>query len=569
MSEIKKINEAKEDNTNVKDIGRNEDVIGDDANSSVSENLLKPPEYLSPTMEKKTPVKRTPSKRRSFVERAQKESEELVRNMGGSLELEGGRRTRSSSRGTPTHITPPPIKKAKVSPATPKTPGRGRGRKLNVSTNSAEEEENIEKNKKKPKDDAEKNVEKEENIVDLDETEAVKVDKDIKTTVADEPIDEPIEECTIDAVDSKNSQEKNDNNHIPVNANQRKETIAAEIPMEVDESSILISEEVSVAEIKSTKSEVESTVLEKKIVVSVESDEKLEQPILESADVLVKETNPVPVSVVEKEHTPEPSGAKEKEPSPEPIVTEKESIADAIDEVVETESSPKPVAELVTKQPTPEPMDTDAEPMETDDQQTSKLEQLTNIERELESSDHTNTESITEEAEVNAVSVESMNIQGAAEESADTVSEEECTPVITEESSTAVTAESLKAVNEQKLPYVTEESTSSAAEESASKTITSVVIEDVTEVEENNGCQVVAPDTTTKTVPAEVTLAQTKAQVTVENDVSMEPAENTKSAIITEEGEEAVLINNDKSDNADCNKSAQIATQDNCKWLHQ
>ncbi|XP_053962158.1 uncharacterized protein LOC128865812 isoform X2 [Anastrepha ludens] len=90
-------------------------------------------------------VKRTPSKRMSFIERAQKESEELVKNMGGSLELDGGRRTRSSTRGTPTRATavstPPPAKKARTSPANASnTPsrGRGRGRKIDISEDSEE-----------------------------------------------------------------------------------------------------------------------------------------------------------------------------------------------------------------------------------------------------------------------------------------------------------------------------------------------------------------------------------------------------------------------------------------------
>jgi len=51
--------------------------------------------------------------------------------------LEGGRRTRSSTRGTPTRAaetaTPPPSKKARTSPATTKSGGRARGaRKLDV-----------------------------------------------------------------------------------------------------------------------------------------------------------------------------------------------------------------------------------------------------------------------------------------------------------------------------------------------------------------------------------------------------------------------------------------------------
>lgn len=91
-------------------------------------------------------VKRTPSKRMSYIERAQKESEELIKNMGGSLE-EGGRRTRSSTRGTPTRATvttPPPAKRSRASPAsgasTP-TRARGRGRKLEAAEGDSAQEE--------------------------------------------------------------------------------------------------------------------------------------------------------------------------------------------------------------------------------------------------------------------------------------------------------------------------------------------------------------------------------------------------------------------------------------------
>ncbi|XP_067615365.1 neurofilament heavy polypeptide isoform X2 [Eurosta solidaginis] len=96
----------------------------------------------------------------SFIERAQKESEELVKNMGGSLEIEGGRRTRSSARGTPTRATavstPPPAKKARTSPANAgSTPsrGRGRGRKIDISEESEEAKEvaEIETGKKSEK----------------------------------------------------------------------------------------------------------------------------------------------------------------------------------------------------------------------------------------------------------------------------------------------------------------------------------------------------------------------------------------------------------------------------------
>lgn len=74
--------------------------------------------------------KRTPSKRKSALERHKAEAEEVLKNMGASLELEGKRRTRSSLKAStsPTVATPPPAKKAKTSPTTATTPSR-RGRK--------------------------------------------------------------------------------------------------------------------------------------------------------------------------------------------------------------------------------------------------------------------------------------------------------------------------------------------------------------------------------------------------------------------------------------------------------
>ncbi|XP_011179319.2 neurofilament heavy polypeptide [Zeugodacus cucurbitae] len=118
-----------------------------DAGTSAAE-AAKPTESSPKVESKKTPAKRTPSKRMSFIERAQKESEELVKNMGGSLELDGGRRTRSSTRGTPTRAsaasTPPPAKKARTSPANASsTPSRarGRGRKIEISEDSEETKE--------------------------------------------------------------------------------------------------------------------------------------------------------------------------------------------------------------------------------------------------------------------------------------------------------------------------------------------------------------------------------------------------------------------------------------------
>lgn len=74
-----------------------------------------------------TSPKTTPSKRKlTSTERALAESEELVKSLGGSVE--GGRRTRSSTRGVPA-TPPPPAKKARIS-----TPRRGKKAKEEEET---------------------------------------------------------------------------------------------------------------------------------------------------------------------------------------------------------------------------------------------------------------------------------------------------------------------------------------------------------------------------------------------------------------------------------------------------
>lgn len=77
-------------------------------------------------VESKTPTKRTPKRK---ADAFQKESEELLKNLGVSVDMEDGRRrTRSSARGVtatpPTTPATPPAKRARGSSTTPK---RGRG----------------------------------------------------------------------------------------------------------------------------------------------------------------------------------------------------------------------------------------------------------------------------------------------------------------------------------------------------------------------------------------------------------------------------------------------------------
>lgn len=85
-------------------------------------------------LQKKTSA-RTPSKRKSKLEREREESEEIIKSMGGAVE-EGGRRTRSSARGSvaTTPVTPAP-KKPRVSR------GRAKPKKLDVDDEMNDEEE--------------------------------------------------------------------------------------------------------------------------------------------------------------------------------------------------------------------------------------------------------------------------------------------------------------------------------------------------------------------------------------------------------------------------------------------
>lgn len=84
-------------------------------------------------LQKKTPA-RTPSKRKSKLEREREESEEIIKSMGGAVE-EGGRRTRSSARGSvaTTPVTPA-AKKPRVSR------GRGKPKKIDVDDEINDEE---------------------------------------------------------------------------------------------------------------------------------------------------------------------------------------------------------------------------------------------------------------------------------------------------------------------------------------------------------------------------------------------------------------------------------------------
>ncbi|KAL5274303.1 hypothetical protein ACFFRR_000822 [Megaselia abdita] len=114
--------------------------------TSVDGNNVESEEIAEVVTTKVQTPKRTPSKRKSFVERAQAESEQLLKSMG--INIEGGtpgRRTRSGgARSSPVVHVESPAKRAKST--TPK--GKGRGKKLldKIVVEKDEEEDPIQEN---------------------------------------------------------------------------------------------------------------------------------------------------------------------------------------------------------------------------------------------------------------------------------------------------------------------------------------------------------------------------------------------------------------------------------------
>ncbi|XP_030369496.1 neurofilament medium polypeptide [Scaptodrosophila lebanonensis] len=275
--------------------------------------------------EKKTP-KRTP-KRRSFIERAQRESEELVRNMGGSLELEGGRRTRSSTRGTPTRgaetVTPPPSKKARTSPAVAKSGGRGRGaRKLDVGGEEPVAQESEQSKAEQTEEEQESKTAKADET--KDEEPAQNEDKKEETKASDESSTDQPDAVKEPAVVAEKEQQNNiDHGKANVVDSETNEPKAEEV-----------------AAIKESPKDAESSAEDAvKMDVDTEKPVQQEQTKADSAS-----------STTDKAAEPEILKAEEKKPE------EKKSAAEVVKR-----------APVSTKEPTPEPMDVDASSQSTTD----------------------------------------------------------------------------------------------------------------------------------------------------------------------------------------------------------
>lgn len=196
----------------------------------------------------KTPSKRTPSKRKTFIERAQAESEELIKSFGLSPDA-GGRRTRST-RGTPTRN---PAVQSETPAKKPRASGGGRGRP-NKKLLAAEKEEEAE--------------EKTDEVV--EEEEAEKKPEEKKTEEEAEPIaaDEP--DVAIEKIEEKSEEV------VPaVEKKDEKKTEEVD-PMEVDEiPEEPVKDDITESEEKSTEEEkkVEDVVPETEVAAVIKENE--------------------------------------------------------------------------------------------------------------------------------------------------------------------------------------------------------------------------------------------------------------------------------------------------------
>jgi len=207
---------------------------------------------------------RTPSKRKSKLEREREESEEIIKSMGGAVE-EGGRRTRSSARGSAasTPVTPAP-KKPRVSR------GRGKPKKIDIDDDVNEGEEGAH----------EQPAEKEDEEVNKANDESMEVDG--KTDVVQ----------SNDIADKRNNDEGKDNKS---EVEQPKENDKEEVPA-VDNS---LTEECAKSPVKNDTTPKEDAIETPKVEVppSPAKDSPVTRPIEEAA---VPDAAKEPAAVNEK-----------------------------------------------------------------------------------------------------------------------------------------------------------------------------------------------------------------------------------------------------------------------------
>jgi len=181
--------------------------------------------------EQKTPA-RTPSKRKSKLEREREESEEIIKSMGGAVE-EGGRRTRSSARGSvaSTPVTPA-AKKPRVSR------GRGKPKKIDVD----DEVNDAEEGAQKPENEDKQEIKESADSMEVDEnTDAVQSNDIVEKTHNDDenksesPVEQPKENDSeaVPVVDNSLTEERAKSpvkNDIAPPNEDVKETPKVEVP---------------------------------------------------------------------------------------------------------------------------------------------------------------------------------------------------------------------------------------------------------------------------------------------------------------------------------------------------
>ncbi|XP_055541692.1 muscle M-line assembly protein unc-89 isoform X2 [Wyeomyia smithii] len=237
-------------------------------------------------------TKRTPSKRKDAF---QKESEELLKNMGMDPSEEGGRRrTRASTRGvnsTPTAPATPPAKKSR----TAATPKRGRGKK-----DDDDEEKSPDAEAKTPKKRGRPMKEKEdaEDKEDEHEQETNK-DEDSKDATVDAKKDE---EAKLEVGEKSDETDKKEQDKVDAVVNstekQKEEKPEKSVPEKMD---------VDVEDVVKEKENKNESSVEEKKDPKPEEPTTTTTPVKEStpaASVAVDVTEPVKEKAVEEPSKP-------------------------------------------------------------------------------------------------------------------------------------------------------------------------------------------------------------------------------------------------------------------------
>ncbi|CAO1406103.1 unnamed protein product [Diamesa serratosioi] len=309
-----------------------------------------------------TPTKKTPSKRKSQMEKVAAESKELLKNMGVEELETGKRRTRSSTKAqTPTPVTPPSAKKQ--APATPNS--RGRGRKKMAESEEEIEESKAKRQKLSDKIDEEATEEVDEADAKVEVKSVVKPEENGDTKMeTDEVTEEAKEEAPAEAkvvesskviedvkdakvVETKVEVEVKEVKLVEQKVNNVEEKVVAEDVPKKSEPSLVVEGEDEKMEVDSASASVvsvEKSKIEEPVEVKKPAEEVKEPEVV--AEV-VKTLEVVPDVVKTPEVVPEVVKTPEVVPEVIAAVVEPAVIA----EVTKTEEKSEIVAASVIEEP--------------------------------------------------------------------------------------------------------------------------------------------------------------------------------------------------------------------------